>query len=309
MTASFSESTKPEPAQHKHTLQTSSTTTKPPSPSRTTSDPIGSAPHNITHRGGSDPGNASTGAGGGDDEDNGSDHGITFHKSNDYKFGCVYWHRHGFSLPLPENGRMKLTGDTLTFKGIIGTKISFPLDNVDVTKTPRMGGLVHDAFTVALLKNNNASEEDKGDNNNNMFLFSIVLKDRKKVVDKIQAAMAHVKLRKEEEEFDVISGRGGKKGSDDHAKNKKKFRMPPDTTLQKMKIVGSKKLKGVSLQDYYDVAVSLFLLCHVCCFSSSATSCSRPTMLTPSAYISCTCMHSLSLSGLTTSMVPCTAHS
>ena len=45
-------------------------------------------------------------------------------------------------------------------------------------------------------------------------------------------------------------------GEDSGAKKKKKFRMPPDATLQKMRIIGERKLKGVSLQDYYEVAVS-----------------------------------------------------
>ncbi|KAL7493919.1 hypothetical protein ACHAWT_002719 [Skeletonema menzelii] len=37
---------------------------------------------------------------------------------------------------------------------------------------------------------------------------------------------------------------------------KKKFRMPPDDTLQKMIIIGKQKVKGVSIQDYYEVAWS-----------------------------------------------------
>lgn len=41
-----------------------------------------------------------------------------------------------------------------------------------------------------------------------------------------------------------------------HEEKKKKFRMPPDDTLQKMIIIGKQKMKGVSIQDYYEVAWS-----------------------------------------------------
>mmetsp|Transcript_1262 Transcript_1262/g.2047 ORF Transcript_1262/g.2047 Transcript_1262/m.2047 type:complete len:455 (-) Transcript_1262:125-1489(-) len=37
---------------------------------------------------------------------------------------------------------------------------------------------------------------------------------------------------------------------------KKKFRMPPDDVLQKMIVIGKQKIKGVSIQDYYEVAWS-----------------------------------------------------
>jgi hypothetical protein len=37
---------------------------------------------------------------------------------------------------------------------------------------------------------------------------------------------------------------------------KKKFRMPPDDVLQKMISIGKQKIKGVSIQDYYEVAWS-----------------------------------------------------
>ena len=169
-----------------------------------------------------------------------SDKGIVFHRSS-WKCGVVYW-RHGFSLP--ENGRMKIKGDALTFKGIVTSK-AFQLNDIDVEKTSRMGGFVHDAFIISV-----RSTEGKGQDGNGKYFFSTVMKDRKKVLDKIQTAIANVKLGKEEENFDAISGRGGKRGA------KTKFRMPPDPTLQKMDSIAKKKLKGVSLQDYYEVAVS-----------------------------------------------------
>jgi len=169
-----------------------------------------------------------------------SDKGIVFHRSS-WKCGVVYW-RHGFSLP--ENGRMKIKGDALTFKGIVTSK-AFQLNDIDVEKTSRMGGFVHDAFIISV-----RSTEGKGQDGNGEYFFSTVMKDRKKVLDKIQTAIANVKLGKEEENFDAISGRGGKRGA------KTKFRMPPDPTLQKMDTIAKKKLKGVSLQDYYEVAWS-----------------------------------------------------
>ena len=186
--------------------------------------------------------------------------GIVFHgdrrkdtnnNTADYKFkcACVYW-RHGFSLP--ENGRLYLTSDTLSFKGIVGTKLSFHLNEINLTITSRMGGLVQDAFAITkVVGGSNKDNNGDSDNNNNKFLFSTVLKDRKKVIDKVQLAIANAKLQREEDEFDAISGPKKKK--------EKKFRMPADKTLGKMSIIGQKKLKGVSLQDYYEVAVSLYL--------------------------------------------------
>lgn len=232
----FTASTKPEPKAD--TLMTSSTTspsTSKAAPSRTESEP-----HvRITHHSSSDP---TPGDHGQSDDGVDDDNCIVFHKDRDLKFGSVYW-RHGFSLP--ENGRMILTGQTLSFKGIIGTKISFDLGDVDVEKVSRMGGLVHDAFEVSVKSSDTKEGETK-------FLFSTVLKDSKKVFDKIQSAIANVRLVKEEEEFDTISGRGG----GGHNAKKKKFRMTPDSTLKKMSIIGERKLKGVSLQDYYEVAWS-----------------------------------------------------
>ena len=115
-----------------------------------------------------------------------------------------------------------------------------------------MGGLVQDAFAITkVVGGSNKDNNGDSDNNNNKFLFSTVLKDRKKVIDKVQLAIANAKLQREEDEFDAISGPKKKK--------EKKFRMPADKTLGKMSIIGQKKLKGVSLQDYYEVAVSLYL--------------------------------------------------
>ena len=134
----------------------------------------------------------------------------------------------------------------------MGTKLSFHLNEINLTITSRMGGLVQDAFAITkVVGGSNKDNNGDSDNNNNKFLFSTVLKDRKKVIDKVQLAIANAKLQREEDEFDAISGPKKKK--------EKKFRMPADKTLGKMSIIGQKKLKGVSLQDYYEVAVSLYL--------------------------------------------------
>ena len=87
-----------------------------------------------------------------DDHDNNTDdnnNGVTFHNTknnNSKKFAVVYW-RNGLSLP--ESGHLSLTNTgTLTYKGMVGTKLSFDLDDVDLKKSARMGGLVQDAFTI-----------------------------------------------------------------------------------------------------------------------------------------------------------------
>ena len=210
----FTTSTKGEP--NTDTLMTSSTAT-------------------TTHRSNSDPV-----PGGEIHEEGDADDGVVFHNGNSadcYKCACVYW-RHG---SLPENGRMYINEETVSFKGILSTKLSFNLDDdFDLQTKSRMGGLVKDAFTISV-------------NGGEKFLFSTVLKDRKTLVDKITSAIANVKLRKEEEQFDAISGRGDPKKK---RKKEKKFRMADDTTLSKMNIIAERKLKGVSLQDYFEVAWS-----------------------------------------------------
>lgn len=154
-----------------------------------------------------------------------------------YKIGAVYW-RHGFSLP--ENGRIKLSNDELSFKGILGTKLSFDLKDVDIEKASRLGGLIHDAFIISV---ENSKEEGKE------FTFSTGLKDTKKVIDKIQSAIANAKQDESHEKSRVW-------GPDDLKKDNQ-FRVPaPDPTLEKMKIIAERRLKGVDLQDYYKVAWS-----------------------------------------------------
>lgn len=164
-----------------------------------------------------------------------NNHGVTFHNTknnNSKKFSVVYW-RNGLSLP--ESGHLLLTNtSTLTFKGMVGTKLSFNLDDVDLKKTARMGGLLQDAFTIL------TKDGDK-------YLFSTVLKDRKKVIQTLTTAIANVKLEKEEKTFDATSNK---------KKKKTKFRMPPDETLGKMNIIAERKLKGVSLDDYVEIAWS-----------------------------------------------------
>ena len=82
-------------------------------------------------------------------------------------------------------------------------------------------------------------------------MFSAVLKDRKKIIQNLTTAIANVKLEKEEKTFDEATSNNNKK------KKAKKFRMPPDETLGKMNIIAERKLKGVSLDDYVEVAVRL----------------------------------------------------
>jgi len=177
-----------------------------------------------------------------DDHDNNTDdnnNGVTFHNNknnNSKKFAVVYW-RNGLSLPESGHLLLAINSGTLTYKGIVGTKLSFNLDDVDLKKTARMGGLVQDAFTIL------TKDGDK-------YLFSAVLKDRKKIIQNLTTAIANVKLEKEEKTFDEATSNNNKK------KKTKKFSMPPDETLGKMNIIAERKLKGVSLDDYVEVAWS-----------------------------------------------------
>lgn len=81
-------------------------------------------------------------------------------------------------------------------------------------------------------------------------MFSTVLKDRKKIIQTLTTAIANVKLENEEKTFDEAT-------SNDKKKKTKKFRLPPDETLGKMNIIAERKVKGVSLDDYVEVAVRL----------------------------------------------------
>ena len=162
---------------------------------------------------------------------------------------------------------------------MVGTKLSFNLDDVDIKKTARMGGLVQDAFTILwvhaiimccysyytfhthkyrsvfspcsliIICHYTIGRTKDGDK----YLFSAVLKDRKKIIQTLTTAIANVKLEKEEKTFDEATSNDNKK------KKTKKFRMPPDETLGKMNIIAETKLKGVSLDDYVEVAVRLYV--------------------------------------------------
>lgn len=154
--------------------------------------------------------------------------GIIFHKS--YAFAAVYW-RH---RALPENGQFRVSKTTIEFEGIVGTRIMLPLDTpgLKVEKASRMGGLVKDAFQVVV----NSQEGET------TYLFTTVLKKRGEVVDKIQAALGAAK-----------EGHVSKDGTKQKAPL---FRMPAEPKLQQMTIIGKQKIKGISINDYYEVAWS-----------------------------------------------------
>jgi len=59
-----------------------------------------------------------------------------------------------------------------------------------------------------------------------------------------------------EDEGNVDSGGEEPPIEEETTQEKKKFRMPPDDVLQKMIGIGKQKIKGVSIQDYYEVAWS-----------------------------------------------------
>lgn len=154
--------------------------------------------------------------------------GIIFHKS--YAFAAVYW-RH---RALPENGQFRVSKTTIEFEGIVGTRIMLPLDTpgLKVEKASRMGGLVKDAFQVVV----NSQEGET------TYLFTTVLKKRGEVVDKIQAALGAAK-----------EGHVSKDGT---KQKSPLFRMPAEPILQQMTIIGKQKIKGISINDYYEAAWS-----------------------------------------------------
>ena len=240
----------------------------PPKLARACSDPItGASPSHIKHQLGirsSHYDNYPTvhdghEDGGGDDES--SNNGKVFHNDKGFKITVVYW-RHGFGLP--ENGSIRIQDTTFTFKGIIGTRLTIPLEDiVRVEKASRMGGLVQDAIRIRVKPKNVSSttlthdKEVEGQNEKEeKHLFTTVLMHRKEVIEKIQLAIASVTLSKKVEEFDDNTAKDSS-GGEQGAKNRVPlFRMPPDPILQKMTKIAKQKLQGVSLQDYYEVAWS-----------------------------------------------------
>ncbi len=111
--------------------------------------------------------------------------------------------------------------------------------------------MVRDAFRLVVrVASSDFSGDDIGvnddiddNNNNNMsYLFTIVVKDHTVVMERIQSAIDEVTKRN---------------GTDDGKKQQPLFRrMPPDDVLQKMNIIGNQKIRGVSMQDYFEVAWS-----------------------------------------------------
>eukprot|EP00984_Skeletonema_dohrnii_P000865 scaffold259_cov126-Skeletonema_dohrnii-CCMP3373.AAC.1 len=162
-----------------------------------------------------------------------------------FKCAAVYWKEGGINLP--ENGRMKLKNNThLSFRGIFGTKLDCDLKKlISVETESRMNGMIRDAFRVVV--RSDASKEDgvDDDGNNISYLFTTVIKDPMVVVKRIQSAI---------DETHVVGKKNGAvEGIDDQPQLR---RLPPDDVLQKMTIMGKRKIKGVSMQDYFEVAWS-----------------------------------------------------
>lgn len=167
---------------------------------------------------------------------------VIFHESI-YKIQVVYWRQELFSLP--ENGQLSLEdGKTAAFKGIAGTKLVFDLNSIDVVKSSRMGGLMHDAFTITPKETADTVVKGKP------YVFTCFLEEnRSTAVKKIRSAIADARLVEEEKKFD---------GSRVKTKEMEQtpFVMEADPRLQQMQIIATKKIRGVSLQDYYEVAWS-----------------------------------------------------
>lgn len=167
-----------------------------------------------------------------------------------FKCAAVYWKENIKGISFPENGRMKLDNTHLLFSGIFGTKIECDLKNIiSVERAARMGGMVRDAFRV-LMRSSDLSGERNGvqhvddDSNNMSYLFTIVVKDHTVVMDRIQSAI------------DEASKRNGKDDGEMSEQQTLFRRLPPDDVLQKMTIIGKQKIRGVSMQDYFEVAWS-----------------------------------------------------
>ena len=95
-------------------------------------------------------------------------------------------------LTLPENGTMAV-GKTVSFTGLLGTKLKFDPGHMEVTKTSRMGGIVHDAFTITVEDGDGAKE----------YVFTTFLSDKRSLaVKKISEAIANTQLEREEDKFD-----------------------------------------------------------------------------------------------------------
>lgn len=160
--------------------------------------------------------------------------GVVFHQ--EYECSVNYW-RNG--LKLPEGGKIHLDRSHFAFRGITGTKVSFRWKQLKIEKAARMGGLVNNAFRIIVLDAEKATSESQEDRDNGehkeTYLFSTILKDRTLVYNKIEQAI--VEANKSRTELPP-----------ENTKKAPPFQIPPDLTLQKMTVIGKKRLKGVSLQ-------------------------------------------------------------
>lgn len=114
------------------------------------------------------------------------------------------------------------------FRGITGTELEFDYHEIEIEKASRMGGLVHDAFKITLMKSG-----DNENDNPHSYLFTTILKDRKLVFDKIQDAIVEAKTHPVKKVF---------------KKKEPPFQLPPDEIMEKMSVIGKERLKGVSMQ-------------------------------------------------------------
>ncbi|KAL3805354.1 hypothetical protein HJC23_009061 [Cyclotella cryptica] len=169
--------------------------------------------------------------------------GVVFHR--EFECPVSYW-RSGYKLP--EGGKIHLDGSQFAFRGITGTKLCFRWETLQIEKASRMGGLVNDAFRIIAVDPAKTTKESPNEmgkaENKETYLFSTILKDRKLVYKKIEQAIAKAKKSPLKEPVETPE------------KKAPRFQLPPDSIIQKMTVIGKKKLKGVSLQDYYEVAWS-----------------------------------------------------
>lgn len=211
-----------------------------------------------TAEGGKTPPAAADGHSGGDR----SKPKVVSHVRSAYKIGAVYWRR-----GLPENGKLTIADDSLSFKGILGKHISLDLASIHVEKASSLGGLVHDSFIVSVAKPKNSGTGAKGGaaEEGKEYRFSTGMRDMHKVVDRIRSAIASARLAREKEEGGEGSDappsgtRGGADGDffeGEEREGGEAFEPPPpDPVLPRMELIAERRLRGVRLRDYAEVAV------------------------------------------------------
>mmetsp|Transcript_24009 Transcript_24009/g.49905 ORF Transcript_24009/g.49905 Transcript_24009/m.49905 type:complete len:444 (-) Transcript_24009:179-1510(-) len=98
-------------------------------------------------------------------------------------FAVLYWKG---CFGIPENGSIQISETDLIFTGMIVTKLNFKLKDISIEKVSRIGVLRSNGFRINVVTD---VHTDTDNSSKESHLFSVVLKDRKEVIDTIQAAI------------------------------------------------------------------------------------------------------------------------